>query len=30
MTKGPLGHIPKIELIKGDAIKTIPKFVKKK
>ncbi len=22
-----LGHIPKIELIKGDAIKTIPKFV---
>lgn len=27
--KRPLGHIPKIELIKGDAIKTIPKFVKK-
>ena len=22
-----LGHIPKIELIKGDAIKTIPKFI---
>lgn len=24
----PVGHIPKIELIKGDACKTIPRFVK--
>ena len=23
-----IGHIPKVELVKGDAIKTIPKFVK--
>lgn len=25
----PLNHIPKVELVKGDAIKTIPKFIKK-
>lgn len=25
----PLSHIPKIELVKGDATKTIPKFIKK-
>jgi len=25
-----LGHIPKVELIKGDAIKTIPKFIEDK
>lgn len=25
-----LGHVPKVELIKGDATKTIPKFIKKK
>lgn len=25
----PLGHVPKIELIKGDATKTIPTFLKK-
>ena len=27
-TRRPLGHIPKIELVKGDACKTIPKYVK--
>ena len=25
-----LGHVPKIELIKGDATKTIPKFIEDK
>lgn len=25
-----LGHVPKVELIKGDATKTIPKFIKEK
>ena len=26
----PIGHIPKVELIKGDACKTIPEFVKQR
>lgn len=25
----PLGHVPKIELVKGDAVKTIPAYIKK-
>ena len=27
--KRPLNHLPKIELVKGDASKTIPKFIKR-